>query len=93
MKTVLLLAPAFLDLYKDVISELVKQGYKVEYIQDKSFKIDPYLIRIKQSSRFKGLFYNLFLCFYWLKIIFRKRVHIPEHTRSISDGEFSRKIG
>lgn len=72
MKTVLLLAPAFLDLYKDVIAELVKQGYKVEYIQDKSFKIDPYLIRIKQSSRFKGLFYNLFLCFYWLKNIFRK---------------------
>ena len=26
-------------------------------------------------------------------IVDREKIHIPEHTRSISDGEFSRRIG
>ena len=35
---ILLLAPSFLNLYQDVISELERQGHFVEFIKDRSFE-------------------------------------------------------
>lgn len=63
---VLLLAPPYLNLYQDVLSELKHQGYSVEYIQDKSFKFDPCLIRNKKKeSPLKEWIYGKQLKFYW----------------------------
>lgn len=64
---VLLLAPSYLNLYQDVISEMKRQGYSVEYIQDKTFKFDPCLIRNKKKSLIKEWIYGEQLKHYWRK--------------------------
>ena len=56
---ILLLAPSFLNLYQDVISELERQGHFVEFIKDRSFEYDPCLIRNKRQSPMKDLWENI----------------------------------
>ena len=44
-KNILFIAPSYMDLYKDIIEEMQKQGYNVDYIPEVSFKDDPDNIR------------------------------------------------
>lgn len=64
---ILLLAPSFLNLYQDVISELERQGHFVEFIKDRSFEYAPCLIRNKRQSPMKEKIYGKILKSYWKK--------------------------
>ena len=64
---ILLLAPTYLNLYQDVFSELERQGHSVDFIEDRSFKFDPCLIRNKKKSPVKEWLYGKLLKFYWEK--------------------------
>ena len=44
-KNVLLLAPKVANLYLEIIAELERQGYLVDYYEYRSFKLDPYYIK------------------------------------------------
>lgn len=66
---ILLLAPTYLNLYQDVFLELEQQGHSVEFIEDKSFKYDPCLIRNKEKRPIKEMFYGRMLKFYWKRKI------------------------
>lgn len=45
MKKLLFIAPAYMNLYKDIIAELTNKGYSVDFIAEKSYKDDPLNIR------------------------------------------------
>ncbi|SHK26570.1 hypothetical protein [Fibrobacter sp. UWB12] len=49
-KRVLFVAPKYMDLYKDIIAEMERQGYEVDYIPEQSYKDDP--LNIRGYSRF-----------------------------------------
>lgn len=73
-KRILLLAPTFLDLYQDLISELNRQGYNTTYIKDKEYKFDPFFFR-KKSSTLNQYIYTLFLNIYWhIFLLFHKNI-------------------
>lgn len=55
-KKVLFIAPSYMDLYKDIIAEMKKQGYDVDYIKEMSCQDDPYNVR--GYARFSKLFVN-----------------------------------
>jgi len=40
---ILFIAPEYLDLYKIILSELINEGYDVNYLEDKYLKYDSYL--------------------------------------------------
>jgi hypothetical protein len=61
MKSVLLIAPTFLNLYIDLKIEWEKRGYNVTYIEEESYSFDPSLIRNKQLSYWKEKLYIQFL--------------------------------
>lgn len=61
MKSVLLIAPTFLNLYIDLKIEWEKRGYNVTYIEEESYSFDPSLIRNKQLSHWKEKLYIQFL--------------------------------
>lgn len=44
-KSVLLLAPKVANLYLEIIAELERQGYDVDYFEYRSFKLDPYYLK------------------------------------------------
>ena len=44
-KKILLIAPKYMDLYKDIIEEMERQQYEVDFIEEKSYKEDPNNIR------------------------------------------------
>lgn len=44
MKRLLLVAPTHMNLYNDILDELIKQGYQVEFIAIKSFPNDPFFL-------------------------------------------------
>ena len=52
-KKVLFIAPPYMDLYKDIIAEMERQGYEVDYIKEMSFQDDP--DNIRGYSRFSKL--------------------------------------
>lgn len=53
MKKVLLIAPSYMDLYKDIIQGLNKMGFEVSYIPNLSYMEDPYNIRgLTKYSKF-----------------------------------------
>ena len=45
MNRILFIAPSYMDIYKDIMFEMEMQGYKVDFLQEKSFLADPYNIR------------------------------------------------
>lgn len=49
-KRVLFVAPQYMDLYKDIIAEMDRQGYVVDFIPEVSYKDDP--LNIRGYSRF-----------------------------------------
>jgi hypothetical protein len=63
---ILLLAPSYLHLYKDVINELEKQGHEVHYVEDKSFPKDPCLIRNSQVNESAECLFGEQLKKYWM---------------------------
>ncbi len=52
MQRVLFISPTWMDIYKDIMGELEKQGYEVDFIADKSFQEDPYNVRGKKIKSF-----------------------------------------
>lgn len=58
---ILLLAPSYLNLYKPIEDELIKQGHSVYTIEDKEFKYDSYHKRDNCLKRWiKAIFFLLF---------------------------------
>ena len=53
-RRILFIAPSYMNLYKDIIEEMQKQGYNVDYIAEATFKDDPDNIRgnVKYGSFF-----------------------------------------
>ena len=51
MQRVLFISPTWMDIYKDIMGELEKQGYEVDFIADKSFQEDPYKVWGKKTNK------------------------------------------
>lgn len=66
---ILLLAPVYMDLYKDVITELEIQGHIVEYLEDFSLKNDPCMIRNKSIDEHAELLFGSKLEKMWIEKI------------------------
>lgn len=95
MQRVLFISPIWMDIYKDIIGELEKQGYTVDFIPDKSYSEDPYNVRGKKiksclkSQREK--FFKRMDC-YWNEIL-----ETPQYNHSydylfVVDGQSIRPV-
>ena len=66
---ILLIVPYFMDLYKDVKSELENQGNHVVSLEDKGVKNDPYLTRYNPINKENAKRRDRECCQYWTTII------------------------
>lgn len=55
-KNILFIAPKYMDIYKDVISEMKQQGYEVDFIAEQFHKDDP--DNIRGYAKFSKIFVN-----------------------------------
>lgn len=69
MENVLLVAPTFLDLYKDIINECETLGYNVDFIPEKAYKYDPYNILRKNKFKLKKSLFERVLKKHWMTIL------------------------
>jgi len=54
--TVLFIAPSYMDLYKDIMKEMERQNYIVDFLSEKSFKDDP--LNKRGYSKFGKIWVN-----------------------------------
>lgn len=65
---ILLLAPTYLNLYKDVETELCAQGHQVFMMPDINFPNDPYLIREREYTAKEIYIFENDVRNYWLNL-------------------------
>ena len=71
-KNVLFLAPKVANIYLDIITELKRQGYEVDYYEYKSYKLDPHYLKgyVKYGKVFSSkLISSYFIKRDWTKLL------------------------
>lgn len=71
-KNVLFLAPKVSNIYLDIITELKRQGYEVDYYEYKSYKLDPHYLKgyVKYGKVFSSkLISSYFIKRDWTKLL------------------------
>lgn len=75
-KKILLYAPPYMDLYKDIIQELTHMGYDVDYLEEMKDSEDPYNLRsgiYKQQDKAKSVeIFNSKLKGKWIDLLNNK---------------------
>ena len=84
-----------MDLYKDIISEMEKQCYKVDFLPEKTFKYDPYNIReecyfIKKEWKQKQ--FEAELEQYWAEVLNSEKYKNYYDYLFVLDGQSIRKV-
>ena len=95
MNRILFIAPSYMDIYKDIMFEMEMQGYKVDFLQEKSFLADPYNIRGNkklcrtQKQRFQ---FEKMLTRYWEHILNSDRYNKVYDILFVLDGQSIRSV-
>lgn len=92
---VLFISPKHMDLYKDIVSEMERQGYTVDFLPEKTFKFDPYNIReenyfIKKEWKLKR--FEAELEQYWRQVLNRVEYSYCYEYLFVLDGQSIRKV-
>lgn len=93
MKNVLFISPSWMDIYKDVISELERQGYYVDYIPEEKFKND---LRSRSKKTFlskkESLAFEEFINSRWISILQEDKYGKVYDILFVLDGQSFRPI-
>ena len=95
MNKVLFIAPSYMDIYIDIMLEMEKQGYDVDYLQDKSFLADSHNIRGNQKlcrtqkQRFQ---FEKMLTHYWEHLLNSDRYNKVYDILFVLDGQSIRSV-
>lgn len=92
---VLFIAPSYMNLYKDIIEEMERQNYVVDYIAEKSFKDDP--LNKRGNGRFGKWWvrpeaFERKINQYWRDILSEKRYSKTYDILFVLDGQSLRKV-
>ena len=66
---ILFIAPGIQDMYKDIESEMTRQGHDVVVIQDKILRADPFLVGSSLLVSIKKIIWNRLVKRHWDNII------------------------
>lgn len=93
MKNVLFISPSWMDIYKDVISELERQGYYVDYIPEEKFRNDArsrdkkaYLSKKKESE------FEEFINSHWTTLLHDEKYDKTYDILFVIDGQSFRPV-
>lgn len=95
MKRVLFISPTHMDLYKDILSEMERQCYIVDFLPEKTFKYDPYNKREESVLIKKGWKQKQFeaeLEQYWTNILNSEKYNNCYDYLFVLDGQSIRKV-
>lgn len=68
MKRVFLIAPTHMNLYQDIVNELEKQGYEVEFLALKVFPNDPFFVFVENNKKYDKVLFLKKLENYWIDL-------------------------
>ena len=93
MKNVLFISPSWMDIYKDVISELERQGYHVDYIPEEKFRNDS---RSRDKKAFllkkEELEFEEFINSHWTTLLLDDKFDKAYDILFVIDGQSFRPV-
>lgn len=93
MKNVLFISPSWMDIYKDVIFELERQGYHVDYIPEEKFRNDSRSRDKKIFLSKKGrLKFEEFINSYWTTLLQNEKYDKIYDILFVIDGQSFRPV-
>jgi len=92
---ILFIAPSYMDLYKDIIKEMERQNYVVDFIEEKSFKDDP--LNNRGNKRFGKIWVNTSdfekkIDSYWRSVLNEDRYSYAYDILFVLDGQSLRSV-